>query len=655
MNFSVRKKRNPLKILLIIFSLIFLYFLSHISSEYSFLSPSVLASPAPAQISSGSPITLHILSTSDIHCRYLPYDYTHGKADESGSMARLSTLVRKIRETSDPSILIDVGDAIQGSLSQTYLKTSMHPFVQAAHYMRYDVWALGNHEFNFGIDSLQTIISQMDARVLCGNVFLPDGSSLAVPYTIIQKNGIRIGIIGMVTPSVSVYSSDKLAGCSVTNPLDETRKIVSRIRSRCDVLIVAAHMGLGEEYGVYGSGAEDLARACPEIDVILAAHDHTKVREKFVNGVLITENRKLGKTLSDVTLTLLKDKAGRYHVLGKKAFSLNGSEVKPDPGFLAALSDVKMISDAEDSRVIGALAGASLTPDPDACQPGQVALQSAENKKDDADTHPQTTLMVHTSFSSQASAAALSVQADDTGADGVVPASFQFDSDIPLAARGESTLTSFINQVQRSITGAQVSATSLPPDDAGLSGGIVRVSDLKKIYPNDYTLFKLRLTGKQLKTYIEWSASYYCLGDTEPEVSGHDPESTGVYQVSRSTGKAADDCDIFSGVRYMLDLSQPAGNRVRFLSWPDGRPLSDTESVTLAVNRVRAVDLVETNKIFTEGQPHPEIIQGDVHNEYSGLREMIGAYLTGYSNEYGLYFVSRTRHDWFLTASGFSL
>jgi 2',3'-cyclic-nucleotide 2'-phosphodiesterase/3'-nucleotidase/5'-nucleotidase len=649
MNFSVRiKKRNPLKILLIICFLIL---------GYSFLPLDVFASPALAQADSYYSTTLHILSTSDIHCRYLPYDYTHGKADKSGSMARLSTLVRNIRETSDPSILIDVGDAIQGSLSQAYLKTSIHPFVQAANYMRYDVWALGNHEFNFGIDSLQTVISQMNARVLCGNVYLPDGSSLAAPYTIIRKNGIRIGIIGMVTPSVSVYASDKLAGCRVTNPLDETRKIVSRIRGQCDVLIVAAHMGLGEEYGVCGSGAEDLARACPQIDVILAAHDHTKVREKFVNGVLITENRKLGKTLSDVVLSLQKDKAGRFHVLGKKAFSLNASEVEPDPEFLAAMSDVKTISDTEDNRIIGALAGVSLSPDPAVCQSDRGALQAAGNETGSTVVHPNTALMTKTStsFITQASVTASSGQTHDTSAGGVSPASFRFDSDVPLAARGESTLTSFINQVQRFITGAQVSATSLPPDNAGISGGIVRVSDLKKLYPNDLTLFKLRLTGKQLRTYIEWSASYYCLSDTEPEDSGLDPENTSVYLVSQSAGKTADDCDIFSGVRYVLDLSQPAGKRIRFLSWPDGSPISDTEPITLAVNRVRAADLVETNKIFSKGQAHPEIIQGDVHNEYSGLREMIGAYLSVYSNEYGLYFVSPARQDWFLTASGFTL
>lgn len=101
----------------------------------------------------------------------------------------------------------------------------------------------------------------------------------------------------------------------------------------------------------------------------------------------------------------------------------------------------------------------------------------------------------------------------------------------------------------------------------------------------------------------------------------------------------------------MIDLSQPAEKRICLLSRPDNTPISDTDIVTLAVNRVRAADLVESSRIFPAGEPHAEIIQGDVHGEFSGLREMIGAYLTESCKADGTFSVSAPEQEWHLSVS----
>lgn len=616
---KVPKVLKPLISLLAFLLLLSVPLLSLLSISFpAYADPS--SGPGSSPLSSGShPASsltkLHILSTSDIHCRYHPYDYTKDKPDKIGSMSRLSTIVRQIRSSNDNSILIDVGDSIQGSLSQAYLSTEKHPFATAANYMDYDVWVLGNHEFNFGIDNLRSVMNQMNARILCGNVYNPDGSPFAPSYTILNKGGIRIGVIGMVTPSVTVFASDSLDGCTVTNPLQETKKLIHKLRPRCDVLIAAEHMGLDEEYGVYGSGAEDLAKACPEIDVILAAHAHKKVAGKLVNGVLITENKKQGKTLSDITLTLDRHSDGTYKVIDKISASIDACDYDPDPDFMKVMNDTQTLSDAEHRKVIGVLTGLPLTPKP--ISPSETLYRASQRRdaillsSKNSDPYPE-----HAEASIETSTPAKTLSHNTE--------IITYRHDLPQAARGESTLVDLINEVQLSYTGADISSTFLPADNAGHSGGQIRTRDLKNLYPDDYTIFKLKLSGKQLRQYMEWSASYYEAIEESPSET---PDNSTHFLTGPAYGKEREDCDIFSGVNYEIDLSKPAGQRICYLSLPDGSPINDSDTFSLVTNRVRAAQLVEGDTIFPEGQPHAEIIQGDVHDEYSGLREMIGDFI----------------------------
>lgn len=606
-----------------------------IAASYS---ASTTASSASSDSAGSAPELLHILSTSDIHCRYLPYDYSGDREDFSGSMAQIASAVKKIRGSSDSSILIDVGDSIQGSLSKTYLEQSIHPFASGANLIGYDVWTLGNHEFNFGPGPLRSVIGQMDASVLCGNVRNPDGSPYAPAYTIIEKNGIKIGVIGMVTPSTSVFAADKLGAYTVVDPLEETKKAVRAIRGKCDVLIAAEHMGLDEELGIYGSGAEDIARECPEIDVILAAHAHTRVSEKFVNGVLITENRKLGKTLSDITVALRREKDGTYRILSKKARTVDISQYEADLEFLEALGTAKALSDNENQRIVGRLDGLALSPDPAVLAEYMGGVNPAAEEEqviDGADTvitaaaEMQPTASDGNADAAQEGRAVLETDAaiKTASAEGETAESvrtsaaedektenIRFADSLPLAARGQSALTDFINEVQMSYTGADISATYVPADKEGIDESDIRVADLRKIYPKDYTIYKLRISGKQLREYMEWSAAYY---DTY-DVGG---------ELRPAKGKKRTDCDIFYGVRYKIDVSKPAGQRIAFLEKADGSEVSDDDEFSIAVNRVRAAQLVWGSGIFQEPGSHCKIIQADVRSEYSGLREMIGDYI----------------------------
>ena len=169
-------------------------------------------------------VEIQLLATSDIHGKMLPYDYALDAESTSGSLAQISTLIKELR--TDNTILIDTGDLIQGNSADLFLEDEIHPMIQGLNTAGYDIWVLGNHEFNYDVDTLEKIIGQSEQTVLCGNVYHSDGSPLAGSYTITEIDGVKIGIIGMVTPNIVHWDAINLADYTVTDPVEETKKII---------------------------------------------------------------------------------------------------------------------------------------------------------------------------------------------------------------------------------------------------------------------------------------------------------------------------------------------------------------------------------------------------------------------------------------------
>ena len=262
---------------------------------------------------------LQILATSDTHGKFDPWDYATNQADASGSVAQQATAIKQLR--TENTLVIDAGDTIQGNSSQLFLEDDVHPMIAAMNAIGYDVWVPGNHEYNYGMDTLQKVMAQQNAKVLTGNVYSPSGAALADGYTIINKKDVRIGLIGMVTPNITRWDAVNLTGWTVTNPVDECRKIIDTIKDKVDVLIGVMHMDTENEYGVYGSGVTDLANACPEFDVIIAAHGHKEIPGEEINGVLVIENKNAGATMSDIHLQLQRRWDGSWKVASRSSES----------------------------------------------------------------------------------------------------------------------------------------------------------------------------------------------------------------------------------------------------------------------------------------------------------------------------------------------
>ena len=405
------------------------------------------AAPA-ASAASFWPFTmdLQILATSDTHGKFDPWDYAANKEDASGSVAQQATAIKQLR-TAD-TLVIDAGDTIQGNSSQLFLEDDVHPMVAAMNAIGYDVWVTGNHEYNYGMDTLQKIMAEQNAKVLTGNVYAPDGTPLADGYTIVRKKDLKIGLIGMVTPNITRWDAVNLTGWTVTNPVDECRKIIDQIKDQVDVLIGVMHMDTENEYGVYGSGVTDLANACPEFDVIIAAHGHKEIPGEEINGVLVIENKNAGATMSEIHLQLQRQWNGRWKVVGRSSESLQIAEYEADPELVALLAPYDERAKADAVIPIGELRGGNMAPD-----------NEVEN--------------------------------------------------IPSPMVQDTALLDFINEVQLYYTGAQVSATAMTSMTGQMREGTIRKCDLTSIYTYENTLYKLQMNGAQLRDYMEWSAAFF--------------------------------------------------------------------------------------------------------------------------------------------------
>src|SRR5690606_39000812 len=109
-----------------------------------------------------------------------------------------------------------------------------------------------------------------------------DGTRLAAPYKIVTtEDGIKVGIIGMVTPNITRWDAANLKDYIVVDPVDEVRIAVAQLKGKVDVIVGAFHMGLEQEYDTYGSGVLDILKITPDLDVVILGHAHQKIAEMY--------------------------------------------------------------------------------------------------------------------------------------------------------------------------------------------------------------------------------------------------------------------------------------------------------------------------------------------------------------------------------------
>ena len=395
-------------------------------------------------------VKIKILGTSDIHGRVVPWNYAADEEDKSGSYSQISTLVKEIREKNKNVILVDVGDSIQDNYIDIFAKEKNHPVPKVLNYMKYDVFVLGNHEYNFGMPALNNILKDMKSKKITANFYNNNGKRYLPPTTIIEKDGVKIGIIGITTPMSAKFEEDTghLKNYKFTSPIEETKKQVYELKKKgVNAIVVVAHMGIENENNIPDTGVRDLVNSVDGIDVIIAGHMHLNVKKEIINGVLITEPHRYGTVLSEVDLK----------------FSVNEKEVKLLDKNSTTIPVNKKEPDIEVVKIY---------------KPYHDRLLEIANEKigeTDNDMVPQ-------------------------GKNHGVSISFSRDTG----------MSSFITDVQLHYSKADVVAFSYNYENVRLDKGPIRRKDIVFNYRysgGDVSVYEM--TGSQLKAYMEWSADYF--------------------------------------------------------------------------------------------------------------------------------------------------
>jgi 2',3'-cyclic-nucleotide 2'-phosphodiesterase (5'-nucleotidase family) len=459
--------------------------------------------------------TLVIAATTDVHGRALAWDYERDREAPLG-LVRAKTVIDSLRrEHPGHVIVVDVGDLLQGNslawIASQEARRAVNPMVEALNRIGYDAATVGNHEYNLEPAALARILRQRRYALVSSNIVRSPGGAPAFPTdTVVVRGGVRVAITGATTPGVMVWDAPHVRGRLAFLPLAEVVPAAARrMRARgADVTVLLAHAGLDGP----SSYAPDAAP--PENDAAAAI----RAAGDLDVAVIGHTHRQIADTLIGTTL-----------VVQPRQFAQS-----------VAVVTLGLVRTHGRWRV--------------AAKHG--TLVPLEHEAPDS-----------------ALAAALDAWHRRVREEVAVPIGQSADAMSAARARLEdSPVTDFVAEVMRVRSGADLAATAAFDTRSGIPAGDVRLRDLVGIYPYENTLVAVRVSGADLRAFLEQSARYYRgMGPAGPIVN----DSVPGYNF-----------DIVSGADYELDLSQPLGSRVVRLQ-VHGRDVADADSFTLALNNYR--------------------------------------------------------------------
>ncbi len=274
---------------------------------------------------SGSTVELAILSINDFH----------GALTEAGrnpGIAKLGTyIMEEKRRNPEGTLVLSAGDMFQGSPESNMLHGKT--VVEAMNEIGFDAMVVGNHEFDWGVETLKRQIAQSGFPYLGANVLdkrTRKPVKFLKPYVILKKNGIRVAVIGIATPETAYKSAPKVVGDFIfADPAKTVRELVPALRKKAEVIVVLSHLGCeaDEKTGEIRGEAADFARAVQGVDLIITGHSHQRIVGK-VNEIPLVQAGEYGRTVGKANFT--------YSAAAKGiTFSITSLTDLPTPGLLA--------------------------------------------------------------------------------------------------------------------------------------------------------------------------------------------------------------------------------------------------------------------------------------------------------------------------------
>ncbi|GLQ86839.1 bifunctional 2',3'-cyclic-nucleotide 2'-phosphodiesterase/3'-nucleotidase [Dyella flagellata] len=552
--------------------------------------------PRAQPLPDGLRADIAVLETTDLHSNVLSYDYYKQKADPTLGFERTVTLIRKAREQFTNSLLFDAGDTIQGSVLADYQARVQKPgcgeelaIYKVMDAVGYDGGTIGNHEFNYGLPFLsqvtgtpmnvdggatQRCVGPRYPLVLANVYSARDGKPIFQPWTIVQRKiaaftpdgsklsvPLKIAIIGFTPPPIMQWDKQNLEGkVTVTGVVEAAQKYLPEIQAQHPDLVIAILHG-GMNTSPYTSDMENggwYLAGVPGIDVLLMGHEHTEFpgtrfehmqdvddEHGFVRGVPAVMGGFFGKDLGVIRLAMLRQQ-GHWTIDKTKTFS----QVRPicPPMLVAGKPTVSasncVPADPQVALVVGKLQQATI----------------------DYVNTPigQSTVRMSSYFADEGDMSALA----PVNAAQIDFVQHELATAHPELANGPvlAAAAAFRNGF-----GGADDYTDVQPGPLTLRSA----ADLY-FYPN--TLSAVKIDGAALKAWLEKSAERF---------NRIDPNATGEQQLINSKYPGFNFDQIQGGINYVIDVSQPAGQRIEKLNY-QGKPVTASQTFVVVTNNYRA-------------------------------------------------------------------
>ena len=490
----------------------------------------LLYAPEVMAQDSGKTVTLHLIETTDVHGSFFPIDFFNNVPAE-GSIARASTYIKRLRsENDDAVILLENGDILQGQpvcYYYNYVKNDVPNVAsELVNYLGYDAQAFGNHDIETGHAVYDKWVAEIRCPVLGANILrVSDDQCYFKPYTIIERNGVRVAVIGMLTPTISYWLNESIwKGMRFVDIVKSARYWSDYVREKeaADVVVGLFHSGWNGGI-VSEDGDEDVtqrvAQEVPGFDIIFFGHDHRECNSTMENGVLCMNPSSNAMKVAHATITLTRHCCGRWEVNSKDGELVDIRNEAIDEAFMQHFQ----------SYIDG--------------------VQTYVNRPVGRFTAP--------------------LHARD-------------------CYFGSAPFTDLIHNLQLQITGADISFTAPLSFDATIDAGILYMRDMFKLYRFENRLFTLRMTGEEIRKHLEMSYDLWVNTMTSPDdhimllndASRDDNQRSGFKNYTFNFDSAA-------GIEYEVDVTKPNGQKVHILHMSDGTAFDEKKWYVVAMNSYR--------------------------------------------------------------------
>ena len=493
-----------------------------------------LLSVATPALAKERTVKLKVVHTTDVHGNCFPYNFIT-RSQWKGSMARVASFVKQERQRYGKNlILLDNGDMLQGQPTAYYynfINTSeTHLCASILNYLKYDAANIGNHDIETGHEVYDRWISQCKCPIIGANTIeIATGKPYLKPYKIIKRDGVKVALLGMITPAIPAWLAENLwSGLYFEDMVKCASYWVPYIQEheKPDLIIGLFHAGQDINKSVEGfaeNASLEVAKRVPGFDIVLFGHDHM------------------------LEYKVIQNSAHKNVVLANSATNA------------VAASNIEITFTLRDNKVVSkSIVG------------GLEDINKYEPDKD---------FMKH--FQKQFN----EVQEFVSEKIGVITESISTRD----AYFGSSSFVDLIHHIQLETSGADISFAAPLSFDATIAKGDILMSDMFNLMKYENMLYVMNLSGKEIKDFLEYS--YYIWTNQMSSADDHmlwlktsgrkgDENRAAFHNESFNFDSAA-------GIIYTVDLTKPRGEKVNIVSMADGTPFGFDRTYKVAINSYR--------------------------------------------------------------------